>query len=94
MTKQRQLLGFIATGTGSQRTWSACREFYASISPELCRWKEGSNRTMYDQVIVLTKEQAHTLNVRGCRRAVDEALYRLSLKGLVQNPSRGIHKAS
>ena len=94
MTKEMQLLNFIKEGNNKSRRWKECEEFYATISPELCHYKEGTNLLWTGtSTFELTAEEAWKANVNHCRRAADYALYRLEKKGLICNPSRGIHQA-
>lgn len=92
MTKEMQLLNFIKGGPNRSRRWKECEEFYATISPELCIYKEGLNMGMGTSVF-LTSEEALKWNINKCRQAVDYSLYRLSKKGLIHNPSWGVHQA-
>ena len=93
MTKEMQLLSFIKEGNNQSRRWKECEEFYATISPELCRYKEGFQLVGMGVPATFTAEEAWKHNVNRCRRAVDYSLYRLEKKGLIHNPSRGIHQA-
>lgn len=93
MTKEMQLLNFIKEGNNKSRRWKECEEFYATISPELCPYKEGFQIIGMGCPVTFTAEEAWKHNVNRCRRAADYALYRLEKKGLIHNPSRGIHQA-
>ena len=94
LTKEQQLYNFIKAGRFRVRSWSECRSFYTSISPELCFYKVGDNEHwMGGGFFNLTAEEALKLNHRRTGRAMDYALYRIEQKGWTKNIDRGLHRA-